>query len=59
MIEGRRSLIRGLLGGGFLASLVSFLYPVFRFMSPPSMPEATVNEVTGGKIGRASWRERV
>jgi nitrite reductase/ring-hydroxylating ferredoxin subunit len=50
MIEGRRNLIRGLLGGGFMASLVSFLYPVLRFMSPPSMPEATVNEVTAGRI---------
>ncbi len=48
--EGRRSLIRWLLGGGFAASLSSFLYPVLRFMNPPAVPEAAVNEVVAGKI---------
>ena len=48
--EERRSLLRWLLGGGFAASLASFLYPVVRFMNPPSVPEAAVNEVVAGKI---------
>jgi cytochrome b6-f complex iron-sulfur subunit len=50
MITERRNLIRSLLGGGFAASLAAFLYPVIRFMNPPSVPEASVNEVPGGKI---------
>ncbi len=43
-------MIRWLLGGGFTASLASFLYPVFQFMNPPAVPEASVNEVSGGKV---------
>jgi cytochrome b6-f complex iron-sulfur subunit len=46
----RRSFIRWLLGGGCTASLASFLYPVMRFVNPPVIPEASVNEVGAGKI---------
>jgi Rieske Fe-S protein len=49
MADDRRSLIRWLLGGGFTASLLSFLYPAIRFMNPPRIPEAAVNEVSAGK----------
>lgn len=49
MGEGRRDLLRWLLGGGFTASVVSFLYPAFRFMNPPAVPEAVVNEAAAGK----------
>jgi Rieske Fe-S protein len=45
----RRGFIKWLLGGGVLASLASFLYPVVRFMNPPSVSEASVNEVAAGK----------
>jgi cytochrome b6-f complex iron-sulfur subunit len=48
--EGRRSLLRWLLGGGFTASVVSFVYPALRFMNPPAVPEAVVNEVSAGKV---------
>lgn len=48
MTQERRSLIRWLLGGGFIASIVSFLYPAVKFMSPPEVPEAAVNEVEAG-----------
>jgi Rieske Fe-S protein len=41
--------VKWLLGGGFTASLASFLYPVIRFMNPPAVPEASVNEVVAGK----------
>lgn len=51
MPEGRRSLLRWLLGGGFTASVVSFVYPALRFMNPPAVPEAVVNEVSAGKVG--------
>jgi cytochrome b6-f complex iron-sulfur subunit len=49
MTSERRGFIKWLLGGGFLASLASFLYPVVRFMNPPSVSEASVNEVAAGK----------
>ncbi len=39
-----------LLGGGAFASIASFLYPVLRFLNPPLITEAAVNEVSGGKI---------
>jgi len=51
MPEGRRSLLRWILGGGFAASVVSFVYPAFKFMNPPSVPEAAVNEASVGKVG--------
>jgi Rieske Fe-S protein len=39
-----------LLGGGALASMISFLYPVIRFLNPPLITEAAVNEASGGKV---------
>jgi len=50
MAQGRRGLLRWLLGGGFTASIVSFLYPAIRFMNPPAVPEAVVNEAKAGKV---------
>ncbi len=50
MPEGRRSIVHWLLKGGFTASVASFVYPALRFMIPPSIPEASVNEVAAGKI---------
>ena len=38
-----------ILGGGFFASIASFLYPAVRFLNPPEAPEAAVNETTAGK----------
>jgi Rieske Fe-S protein len=40
----------GFLGSGILATMVSFLYPVLRFLNPPRVTEAAVNEVVAGKI---------
>ncbi len=50
MAQDRRTLIRWLLGGGFMASIISFMYPAIKFMDPPSVPEASTNEVTAGKV---------
>ena len=33
-----------------MASFVSFVYPAIRFMNPPDVPEASVNEVAAGKV---------
>ena len=50
MAQERRTLIRWLLGGGFTASIASFIYPAIQFMNPPDIPEASVNEVSAGRI---------
>lgn len=49
MVESRRSAVRWLLGGGLAGSLAAFCYPVLRFLSPPAVPEASVNEVVACK----------
>lgn len=54
MAEGRRSILGWILGGGFAASILSFLYPAIRFMNPPETPEAAVNEVSAGKV--SDWK---
>ncbi len=48
--QNRRSLLSWLLGGGVAASLASFFYPVVRFLNPPYISEAPVDEVSGGKV---------
>jgi cytochrome b6-f complex iron-sulfur subunit len=50
MPQERRTLLRWLLGGGFTASALSFLYPAIKFMNPPPVPEASTNEVSAGKV---------
>ncbi|MDP2996580.1 MAG: Rieske 2Fe-2S domain-containing protein [Bryobacterales bacterium] len=50
MPQTRRGLASWLLGGGVTASIAAFLYPVLRFMAPPLIAEATVNEVSAGKV---------
>jgi Rieske Fe-S protein len=45
----RRGLVRLLLGGGFGASVLSFLYPAIKFMMPPPVAESAVNQVSAGK----------
>ena len=47
--EGRRNWIRLLLGSGFTASVMSFLYPAAKFMMPPPVAESAVNQVSAGK----------
>jgi Rieske Fe-S protein len=40
-----------LLGGGFLASLASFIYPVLRYLVPPAVADLGADEVVAGKAG--------
>jgi Rieske Fe-S protein len=47
--NGRRSFIQWILGTGFTGSIVSFFYPVVKFLNPPEAPEAVVNETSAGK----------
>ena len=46
----RRSLLTWLLGGSVAASLASFFYPVVKYLNPPAVAEASVNEVSAGKV---------
>jgi hypothetical protein len=39
-----------ILGSGVFATMASFLYPVVRFLNPPQITEAAVNEVDAGKV---------
>lgn len=47
----RRSVVSWLLGGGVAASVASFFYPVLRFINPPHVAEAAVDEVMAGQVG--------
>jgi Rieske Fe-S protein len=49
MEPDRRGWLSALLGGGFAASVASFLYPVLRYVNPPPVAEAAVNEVVAGR----------
>ena len=48
---GRRRFIGGLLGGGLFASAVSFLYPVLRYIVPPTVVDLGGDEVVAAKLG--------
>jgi Rieske Fe-S protein len=48
--ENRRTALSWVLGGGIFATMASFLYPVLRFLNPPRITEAAVNEVDAGKV---------
>lgn len=45
----RRRFLQVVLGGGFVASLMSFLYPVVRYMIPPETTDMGGDSVIAGK----------
>src|ERR1700726_2641019 len=47
----RRRLVELLLGGGMFASVVSFLYPVLKYLVPPAVPDLGEDEVVAGRVG--------
>jgi cytochrome b6-f complex iron-sulfur subunit len=47
----RRGFLNGFLGTSLGAMLVSILYPLARYVSPPDIPEAQTEEVVAGKEG--------
>lgn len=47
----RRRLAEIILGGGLMASIVSFVYPVLRYLVPPALPDLGGDEVVAGKVG--------
>ena len=46
--QPRRRFLNWFLGTSLGAVVVSFLYPIIRFASPPRIPEATTNQVEAG-----------
>ena len=46
----RRRLISMLLGGGALASVASFFYPIVRYLVPPPVAELGTDEVVAAKV---------
>ncbi len=47
--SSRRTFIEAILGGGLLASLASFFYPVVRYLVPPRVAELGGDEVVAAK----------
>jgi cytochrome b6-f complex iron-sulfur subunit len=47
----RRRLVEILLGGGVVASVVAFVYPVLRYLVPPPVPDLGGDEVVAAKLG--------
>ncbi len=47
----RRRFVEMILGGGLLASLASFFYPVVRYLIPPRVVDLGGDEVVAAKVG--------
>lgn len=47
----RRRFVQFFLGGGLIASAVSFLYPVLRYLIPPPATDLGSDTVVGGRVG--------
>ncbi|HEY7616509.1 MAG TPA: Rieske (2Fe-2S) protein [Terriglobales bacterium] len=47
----RRRVVEMFLGGGLFASLVSFVYPVIRYLVPPPVADLGGDEVIAAKVG--------
>lgn len=52
--NNRRDWLSALVGGGLTASVISFLYPVVRFILPPEIAESVADEVTAAKTSELS-----
>jgi len=47
----RRRLVELLLGGGFLATAIAFVYPVLRYLIPPQASDLGSDSVVAGHVG--------
>ena len=54
----RRKFLDMLLGTSVGALIVSVLYPVLRFISPPRIPEATTNQTEAGPVNDPEFLEK-
>ena len=49
--QPRRRFVEFLLGGGLLASAISFLYPLLRYLIPPPAADLGSDTVIAGRVG--------
>ena len=49
--RGRRTFVHLFLGAGLIGSLASFLYPLFRYLIPPTSTDLGADEVVAAKVG--------
>jgi len=56
--KGRRTFLNWLLGTSGGALVMSALYPVGRYLSPPRIPEATTNQVEAGRINDPAFLDK-
>jgi cytochrome b6-f complex iron-sulfur subunit len=47
----RRHLVEMVLGGGMIASIIAFVYPVLRYLIPPPVADLGGDEVVASKVG--------
>lgn len=47
----RRKFINYFFGGSLTATLLSFLYPVIRYLIPPGQQEAVIKRIVAAKVG--------
>ena len=47
----RRRFVEVLLGGGFLATVAAFVYPVLRYLVPPKASDLGSDSVVAGRVG--------
>jgi len=50
-VAPRRRFVEFLLGGGLLASAISFLYPLLRYLIPPPAADLGSDTVIAGRVG--------
>ena len=55
---GRRKFLNVFLGSSVGALLLSALYPVLRFINPPSIPEASTSRVEAGPVNDAQFLDK-
>lgn len=48
MKNSRRSFLNFLIGGSLFGWIASIIYPVFSYLKPPKIPEASLNSVKAG-----------
>ncbi len=54
----RRSLLNWFVGTSFGALILTVIYPVLRFITPPRIAEASANEVEAGEVNDPELREK-
>ena len=48
--QGKRDFLKYVLGGGLFAWVVSIVYPLLAYLTPPKQAEVEVNSVKAGKL---------